>query len=199
MDRRAKDQKDPFFIVPEAGRHTPRPNLANVYSRFNKWRDTLLRLADLEAEYETEIRALYKKDRFPKRFNVDRLLQNLDQTLLDFLDLKTNHQIEVKSLKSIYTELKDEYTECARDFIFDYEETADGKFIVTENNQFGTVCGHVEKGDIVGHVMGMNEPIVLRAAGEKYTLIGTEAYIHDIMNGEIWPKDESLLKRVDIV
>ncbi len=86
----AKDQKDPFLSCLKRGAHTSTKS-ANVYGRFNEWRDTLLRLVNLEAEYETEIRALYTKDRFPKRFNVYRLLQNLSQTLLDFLDLKTNH------------------------------------------------------------------------------------------------------------
>ena len=93
-----------------------------------------------------------------------------------------------------------EYNELPDDLIDTVmQETAGRQLFVTETGHFGTVETSVEPGDLVGQVMGMTEPIVVRKADEEYHLIGAAAYVNGTMQGETWPKDESLLIEIDLV
>ena len=93
-----------------------------------------------------------------------------------------------------------EYNDLPDDFIdVVMQETAGRQLFVTETGRFGIVETSVEPGDLVGHVMGMTEPIVVREADEGHHLIGVVAYVNGTMQGEIWPKDEGVLMEIDLV
>ena len=93
-----------------------------------------------------------------------------------------------------------EYNELPDDFIDTVmQETTGRQLLVTETGRFGTVETSVEPGDLVGQVTRMTEPIVVRKTDEEYHLIGAAAYVNGTMQGETWPKDESLLIEIDLV
>lgn len=93
-----------------------------------------------------------------------------------------------------------EYNELPDDLIDTVmQENAGRQLFVTETGRFGTVETSVEPGDLVGQVMGMTEPIVIRKADEEYNLIGAAAHVYGTMQGQSWPKDEGALMEIDLV
>ncbi|KAE8441364.1 hypothetical protein EG329_005467 [Mollisiaceae sp. DMI_Dod_QoI] len=65
------------------------------------------------------------------------------------------------------------------------------RLMVTSRGYFGLVSYTVQKGDIVVILFGCSVPMILRPCEEGYRLVG-EAYIHGMMEGLEWLKDEEV-------
>jgi len=74
------------------------------------------------------------------------------------------------------------------------QSVADHQFFTTKKGYMGMVTGHVQKEDEIALLSGLNKPVVLRKPWRKagsWELVGT-AYVHGLMNGELWPQGEGL-------
>ncbi|USP81527.1 hypothetical protein yc1106_08801 [Curvularia clavata] len=69
-------------------------------------------------------------------------------------------------------------------------------FFYTAKNYFGTAPDPLPvsmmEGDKIAIIDGLEMPLLLRPAGDKYRLI-THVYVHGIMHGEMWPEIENSL------
>ncbi|PQE26581.1 heterokaryon incompatibility -domain-containing protein [Rutstroemia sp. NJR-2017a BBW] len=75
------------------------------------------------------------------------------------------------------------------------------KMITTSEGYLGLAPEEVQQDDVVAILYGCNFPVILRACGKRYTMIG-ESYIHGIMNGEVvevWEKGKSNYKEEDFI
>jgi hypothetical protein len=75
------------------------------------------------------------------------------------------------------------------------------KMITTSEGHLGLAPEEVQEDDVVAILYGCNFPVILRACGHRYTIIG-ESYIHGIMDGEIvevWEKGDSNHKEEEFI
>ncbi|KAI9728295.1 MAG: hypothetical protein M1834_007699 [Cirrosporium novae-zelandiae] len=73
------------------------------------------------------------------------------------------------------------------------------KFFTTEAGYMGTAETTVRQGDVIALLPGMEMPIILRRAIDGgYHFIGP-AYVHGIMNGEIWLEDSLQTRMIRLV
>lgn len=63
------------------------------------------------------------------------------------------------------------------------------RFCVTKSKYFVLALGHTIEGDRIGLLKGGRYPIVLRATGPAWHVVG-ECYIHGIMHGELFQDDD---------
>jgi hypothetical protein len=75
-------------------------------------------------------------------------------------------------------------------------------FFYTENHYFGTAPDplpvSLDAGDQIAIVSGLELPLILRPVDGGYRFI-THCYVHGIMNGELWPKDETQLEDITLL
>jgi hypothetical protein len=80
--------------------------------------------------------------------------------------------------------------------------TRDRRFAVTEGGFYGLGPQLMQEKDVVALMPGLNVPFVLRPTGDRYKLVGA-AYIHGVMRGEVFDKNDPLKlnigKLVDLV
>jgi hypothetical protein len=57
----------------------------------------------------------------------------------------------------------------------------------------GTGQGQISEGNVVAVVAGLKIPLIL-APGKEYFRLVRHAYVHGIMDGELWRKDGSETK-----
>ena len=58
----------------------------------------------------------------------------------------------------------------------------------TRSGRIGVCTGSLKRDDVVALVAGCSSPLILRAQGDNFSLIG-HAYVRGIMKGEAWPGD----------
>ncbi|PMD28939.1 HET-domain-containing protein [Hyaloscypha variabilis F] len=70
------------------------------------------------------------------------------------------------------------------------------RLLITTDGRLGKGLKNIQEGDAVALIAGVDIPMILRKDGGSYRSMGP-AYIHGIMNGEMWPENEDDL--IDIV
>jgi hypothetical protein len=73
-------------------------------------------------------------------------------------------------------------------------------FFETETGYLGMAPHGLAEGDVVALVQGLRMPMVLRpvaSLGEKYFKVVSTAYIHGVMNGELW--DEAATRKETLI
>lgn len=71
-------------------------------------------------------------------------------------------------------------------------------FFITSSGYLGTGPPFMRTGDIVSLLAGFHLPIILREEGSYYRVVGT-AYVHGLMQGEAWPRDEAKLREITLI
>ncbi|TGO34198.1 hypothetical protein BHYA_0208g00170 [Botrytis hyacinthi] len=71
--------------------------------------------------------------------------------------------------------------------------------LVLLDSCYGLAAYTAREGDEVYLLKGLDVPVVLRPTGENYSFIGLCSYIHGVMEGQRWPKDESELQDLVLV
>jgi hypothetical protein len=70
------------------------------------------------------------------------------------------------------------------------------RLFITSRGLLGKGLKDIQEGDLVALIAGVGMPIIIRKGGSSYRSKGP-AYIHGMMYGEMWPKDE--IDLIDIV
>jgi hypothetical protein len=71
-------------------------------------------------------------------------------------------------------------------------------FFVTSNGYIGTGPPSMLVMDKVAVLSGLRIPLILREVGPHHKVVGA-AYVHGIMQGEVWPEDEGKLLEVTLI
>lgn len=71
-------------------------------------------------------------------------------------------------------------------------------FFTTEDSRMGTGLGKISKGNVVAVIAGLKMPLILAPVEGNFRLVG-HAYIHGIMNGEVWPADRNETRIINVV
>jgi len=71
-------------------------------------------------------------------------------------------------------------------------------FFTTSAGYMGSGFHAIQEGDTVALFAGARHPMIIRRVGEYHRLVGP-AYIHGIMYGEAWPKDERSLSKFTLI
>jgi hypothetical protein len=139
-------------------------------------RDAFAKFHQLKRRYTW---ALHHYELDPK--NIFTSLRNKSVTLLAFLSNSTNSRVGDRKR--------------VRDFINRVELFIEGRRLVkTRGGYLGLGPGGTGLGDVVALVNGGQLPLILRASGSHWELMG-DAYVHGMMHGELFDvnKCESLL------
>lgn len=73
-----------------------------------------------------------------------------------------------------------------------------GMLFLTTEGRFALGYCAVEPGDLIGVFSGLGMPFIVRPKGPSFSLVGY-AYVDGAMDGELWPEDEDVMTRWEIV
>ena len=79
-----------------------------------------------------------------------------------------------------------------------FNEIEKHKIFLTRGHCIGVALGDVQKGDRIAVASGFCKTLVLRKAGDRWSLIG-HGFVDGIMEGEMWPADETILENIALV
>jgi hypothetical protein len=71
-------------------------------------------------------------------------------------------------------------------------------FFTTSSGYIGTGPPCMQAGDEVSLLSGVYVPIILREEGPHYQVVGA-SYVHGLMLGEAWPRDEEELRDLTLI
>jgi hypothetical protein len=71
-------------------------------------------------------------------------------------------------------------------------------FFMTQRGWLGSAEGQIREGDIVALIAGLEMPLILSPVQEQFQVVG-HAYVHGIMDGEVWPKDLEDLRLINLI
>jgi hypothetical protein len=71
-------------------------------------------------------------------------------------------------------------------------------FFIASNGYIGTSPPSMLIMDKVAILSGLRIPLILREVGPHHEVVGA-AYVHGIMQGEVWPEDEGRLLEVTLI
>ncbi|KAK7964323.1 hypothetical protein PG988_011297 [Apiospora saccharicola] len=75
---------------------------------------------------------------------------------------------------------------------------ANWAFLITGKSYLGRAFRTCQEGDQLWLLAGSANPVILRQSGSEYRYI-TPAYFYGIMEGELWPEDETELETLTLV
>ncbi|KAK4206775.1 heterokaryon incompatibility protein-domain-containing protein [Rhypophila decipiens] len=71
-------------------------------------------------------------------------------------------------------------------------------FVATKEGRVGVVDAEAMEGDVVALLSGYTAAMILRPDGGQFKVVGP-AYVHGIMDGEMWTGDENGLETIELV
>ncbi|KAF9872059.1 hypothetical protein CkaCkLH20_10396 [Colletotrichum karsti] len=126
-------------------------------------------------------------------------------SLLDFIRSQSFERIRKKFVSSFQltpkNDLKKMVSKIASDRMFSRKFAAylgTGRLFLTAKGSFGCALRSIEPGDLLCIFSGLPYPFAVRPSGSSYILVGP-VLLDGVMEGEMWPEDESVLEEWEFV